>query len=267
MPHPTWQEATVTVAGTEVHFYCGGEGPPLLLLHSGEGNPGWLMHHTAFAEHFRVYAPTHPGFGRSPLPDWITSVNDLAVFYLWMLDVLGLDRLRLLGHGMGGWLAAEMATVCPHVVDRLVLVDAAGLKPQHSTILDIFLLTPLEIRAATFHDPQQIPEWQRLYGQAPTPEDIDRQEAALETMVRLCWKPYMHNPRLPFLLPRLTRPTLIVWGRHDAIMPLECGEMYQRAIADARLETLDACGHCPPLERPQAFVDVVRSFLRAETRP
>jgi pimeloyl-ACP methyl ester carboxylesterase len=266
MPHPTWQEATVTVAGTDVHFYCGGEGPPLLLLHSGEGNPGWLMHHTAFAEHFRVYAPTHPGFGRSPLPDWIASVNDLAVLYLWMLDVLGLDRLHLLGHGMGGWLAAEMTTMCPHVVDRLVLVDAAGLKPQHSTILDLFLLTPLEVRAATFHDPQQVPEWQRLYGHAPTPDDIDRQEAALETLVRLCWKPYMHNPRLPFLLPRLTCPTLIVWGRHDAIMPLECGEMYQHAIADARLETLDACGHCPPLEQPQAFVEVVRSFLRAETR-
>jgi pimeloyl-ACP methyl ester carboxylesterase len=71
----------------------------------------------------------------------------------------------------------------------------------------------------------------------------------------------MHEPRLPFLLPRLKRPTLIVWGREDALVPLECGKLYQQHIAGARLAVLDACGHCPQLERPQAFADVVRSFL------
>ena len=61
MPTPKWSEEFVTVAGTSVHFYRGGEGPPLLLLHGGEGNPGWLLHHQALAQHFSVYAPSHPG--------------------------------------------------------------------------------------------------------------------------------------------------------------------------------------------------------------
>jgi pimeloyl-ACP methyl ester carboxylesterase len=62
-------------------------------------------------------------------------------------------------------------------------------------------------------------------------------------------------------LPRITRPTLIVWGREDAITPLECGKLYQKSIPGSRLAVLDACGHCPQLEQPQAFADVVRSFL------
>jgi pimeloyl-ACP methyl ester carboxylesterase len=253
----------MAVAGVDVHFYCGGEGPPLLLLHGGDGSPDWLLHHQALAEQCRVYAPSHPGFGRTPRPDWIASVADLAVFYLWWLEALGLERVHLLGHDLGGWLAADMATTCPHVVDRLVLVDAMGLKPQRGTILDLFLLTPTQVREATFYDPQQVPEWARLYGQAPTPEDAERAEEALETLVRLCWKPYMHDPRLPFLLPRLRRPTLIVWGREDAVVPLECGELYHQHIAGSHLAVLEACGHCPQLEQPQAFADTVRPFLSA----
>jgi 2-hydroxy-6-oxonona-2,4-dienedioate hydrolase len=72
----------------------------------------------------------------------------------------------------------------------------------------------------------------------------------------------MHAPRLPFLLPRVQRPTLIVWGRADAIVPLECGELYQRGIPGAQLLVIEECGHCPQLEKPQAFIDTVLAFLR-----
>lgn len=261
MPTPNCREESVVVAGIPVHMYRGGEGPPLVLLHGGEGNPGWLQHHQALAEHFSVYAPSHPGFGHTPGLDWIMSIADMALFYLWFLEAAGLARAHLVGYDIGGWLAAEMAVACPEVVDRLVLVDAMGLKPQHSEILDIFLLTPSTVRARAFFDPQQVPEWQQLYGSPPTPAEADRAEEALTTLVRLCWKPYMHDRRLPYLLPRLKRPTLIVWGRDDAIVPLECGELYQQGIAGARLTVLDACGHYPPLEKPHAFAEAVRSFL------
>jgi len=263
MPTPNWREESVAVAGIDVHFYRGGEGPPLVLLHGGSGNPGWLQHHQALAEQWSVYAPSHPGFGHTPGLAWVANIADLALFYLWFLEALGLERVHLVGHDIGGWLAADMATACPHVVDHLVLVDAMGLKPQRDEIRDIFLMTLAEVRARSFFDPQQVPEWQQLYGNSPTPAEADRAEEALETLVRLCWKPYMHELRLPFLLSRLKQSTLIVWGREDAIVPLECGELYQQHIAGARLAVLDACGHCPHIEKPQAFADVVRPFLRA----
>lgn len=258
---PTATTTAVTIAGVEVQLECGGDGPPLVFLPGSDGHPGWLQYHEALAAHARVYVPTHPGCGVTPLPEWIATINDLAVFYLWMLDALQLPKVHLVGYDVGGWLAAEMATMCPQVVERLVLIDAAGLRPQRSDITDIFLLSPAEVRAATFHDPKQVPEWQRLYGHAPSPEAMDRAEAALETMVRLCWKPYMHNPRLPFLLGRIHCPTLILWGREDAIIPLECGELYRQGIAGAQLHVLENCGHCPPLEAPQACADRIHAFL------
>ena len=169
MPRPNWREESVSVAGIDVHFYRGGEGPPLVLLHGGDPNPGWLQHHQALAEQFSVYAPSHPGFGHTPGLAWIATIADMALFYLWFLDAVGLTRAHLVGHDIGGWLAADMATACPHVVDRLVLVDAMGLKPQHSEIRDIFLITLAEVRATSFFDTTQVPEWQQLYGQPPTP--------------------------------------------------------------------------------------------------
>ena len=258
----SWTEQTVMVAGTAVHYYQGGDGPPLLLLHGGAPNPGWCLHHEALAEHFTVYATSHPGFGHTPRPQWIRHVPDMTIFYLWLLDELELDRVHLVGHSFGGWLAADIATTCPQKVDRLVLIDPAGIKPQRSEILDVFIITPEEILAKAFYKPDQVPEWDRLYGSEPDLEAAERAEDALETLVRLCWKPYMHDPRLPALLPRLTCPTLLVWGREDEIVPLECGELYQQGIANAQLVVIDECGHIPQVEQPQAFADAVLPFLR-----
>ncbi len=258
----SWTEQTVTVADTAVHYYKGGEGPPLLLLHGGSPNPGWLMHHESLAEHFTVYATSHPGFGYTPRPEWLRQFPDMTIFYLWLLDELGLDRVHLVGHSFGGWMAADIATTCPQRVERLVLIDAVGIKPERSEILDVFIITPEEIRAKAFYKPEQVPEWERLYGGEPDIEAAQRIEDALETLVRLSWKPYMHTPRLASVLPRVTCPALVVWGREDAIVPLECGELYQQGLPNAQLVVIDECGHSPQIEKPQAFADAVIPFLR-----
>jgi len=71
----------------------------------------------------------------------------------------------------------------------------------------------------------------------------------------------MYNPSLPWLLPRVRVPTLIVWGREDRIVPLECSELYQQAIPGSRLEIINQCGHSPQLEKPEEFTRLVRDFL------
>ncbi|GIX46712.1 MAG: hydrolase [Candidatus Tectimicrobiota bacterium] len=255
-----WSEETVQVAGTPVHYYCGGEGPPLLVLHGLDPNPAWLACHQALATHFRVYAPTHPGFGRTPLVPWMRRVSDLTLFYLWLLEEMGLERVLLLGHGLGGWVAADLAITCPHLVERLVLVDAAGVKPPHGEILDVFLLPWPEVQAALVATPT--PEWQRHFGATSTPEEEERWETVLVALARLSWKPYLYDPRLPHVLPRLRCPTLIVWGREDRLLPLACGELYRERIAASRLVVLEACGHYPHVEQPQAFLEAVVPFLR-----
>jgi pimeloyl-ACP methyl ester carboxylesterase len=79
---------------------------------------------------------------------------------------------------------------------------------------------------------------------------------------RLTWKPYMFNPRLPHFLPRVTAPTLVLWGREDGIVPLICGEQYRRLLPNATLRVLERCGHLPLIEKPDEFAGLVLDFLR-----
>jgi pimeloyl-ACP methyl ester carboxylesterase len=191
------------------------------------------------------------------------SIDDLARFYLWFLDELGLARVHLLGHSIGGWTAAELATMHPGAIDRLVLVAPAGLKPDEGEILDIFFHSPAELLQAMIHDRTTVPEWDELFGRAPTPAELEIVTRNREMTARLTWKPYMYNPRLSHFLPRVTAPTLIVWGREDRIVPVICGEQYRRLIPGAKLTVLDGCGHQPPVERPDEFARLVVDFLGA----
>ena len=122
------REETISVGGIDVHAWIGGRGDPLLVLHGAGGNRGWTRWVEQVSERFTVWAPTHPGFGRSGDADWMESIDDLARFYLWFIDAAGLGRPHLLGHSIGGWTAAEMAATSPRAIDRLVLVAPVGLK-------------------------------------------------------------------------------------------------------------------------------------------
>ena len=86
MPTPNWREEAVSVAGIDIHFFRVGEGPPLVRLHGGDSNPGWLRQHQALAEQFSVYTPSHPGFGHTPGLAWIATIPGMALFYLRFLD-------------------------------------------------------------------------------------------------------------------------------------------------------------------------------------
>ncbi|MDA1220200.1 MAG: alpha/beta hydrolase [Chloroflexi bacterium] len=255
-------EEFLEVGSNQLHLLKGGSGDPLLILHGAGGNRGWLNHVQALAEQFTVYLPTHPGFGNSDRPSWINSVQDMAAFYTWFQEEQGLENIRAIGFSMGGWLAAEMAATCQHAFSKLMLVDAAGIKPKNGEIADIFIITPAQVNALTFHDPKQAPEYDQIYGQTPTPEQINMTERGREMAVRVCWKPYMHDPRLPALLQRVKIPTRIVWGRQDQLVPLECGELYQKAIKGSELVVIDECGHAPQIEKPAAFVKTALEFLK-----
>lgn len=257
----TPREELIAVGPTRVHAWIGGQGDPLLVLHGAGGNRGWLRWLAAVAERYTVYAPTHPGFGRSDAADWMESIDDLARFYLWFLETVGLSRVHLLGHSIGGWTAAEMATMNPAVIDRLVLVAPAGLKPERGEILDVFYYPPEELFKLTVLDPAAIPERAELFGRPPTAEETEIALRNREMTARLTWKPYMFNPRLAHFLPRVTRPALIVWGREDRVVPPICGEQYQRLLPSATLHVIERCGHLPPVEHPDRFARLVLDFL------
>lgn len=257
-----WTEEIVEVAGTSLQLVKGGTGEPLLLLHGELGNPGWLRFHQSLASNHTLYIPSHPGFGKSGPLDWIMNMRDMAVWYLQALDELGMNNVNVVGFSFGGWLAAEIATMCTHQFKKMVLVSPMGILPPVGEIFDMFMVVAKYYILKSVHDPDKTPEFQQVCPDEPSPELLEDWETAKEGASLLGWKPYMYDPSLPHLLGRLKGlPSLIVGGKQDAIVPLSVAETYRESIAGSRLELLDNCGHLPELEKPDELVPLVNRFL------
>lgn len=256
-----WSEETLDVLGTRLRVIKGGAGRPLLVLHDEMGHPGWLDWHRALARKRTLLIPLHPGFGRTDRADWIMNLRDLAGFYSAYVKEQGLAPVDAIGFSLGGWLAAEMAACNPNQFRRLALVAPAGIKPPEGNILDIFQMMAPQQLVTTVLDPEATPEFSSLFG-GGTPEAFELWEDARAQTARIAWQPYLHNPSLPRLLRVAAGlPTLIIWGRQDAVVPLSAGEAYRDAIAGARLVAFDRCGHRPEIEKRDDFVREVDAFF------
>ena len=258
-----WRSEVREIAGARLHLVEGGHGRPLLVLHGEEGTFGWRPYHEALAAQSHVLAPTHPGFGQSTRPEWLTSVQRLAQLYLWFLDEMKLDQVDLMGCSLGGWIAAEMVIQSPARFARLVLVSPMGIYPEQGEIEDIFLSPYEDIIRLSFHDPDGSPEYTALWGHEPSEEELGDRLSAREMAARLGYKPYMHDRYLPALLGRVSAPTLIIWGAQDAIVPVSVAQMWQQSIAGARLATIDNCGHLPHFENPHELARLALEFINA----
>jgi pimeloyl-ACP methyl ester carboxylesterase len=256
-----WKQETVPVDGTGLVVIRGGKGRPLLVLHEELGHPGWLKWHRELARDRELIIPLHPGFGVTPRAEWMWNIRDLAVFYARFLREWKLAAVDVIGVSLGGWIAAEMAANNPDQFSRMVLVAPLGIRPPVGELMDIFhMFAPAQLAAAVL-DPDNTPEFDQLYG-GIRPEAFELWEDARAETARLAWSPFLHNPSLPHLLGVIdSLPTLLIWGRQDAVSPLGAGEAYVRAIAGAKLVVFDKCGHRPEIEHTPEFLREVRSFL------
>jgi len=252
----------VAVGHTELFVLKGGSGRPLVVLHGVEGHEGWLAFHSALAEASTVYAPSHPGYGHTAAPDWISSIPHQAVFYQWFLqqEFPGI-AVDLVGTGVGGWIAAQMAIMNSAALGHLVLIDPAGLRPRESEQLDIFLTPWQDVIERGFYDAQSAPEYQRIYVAAPVTQFGGVREAGRTMTMRMCFKPYMFDPSLQAMLGKVQVPTLLVWGKQERIIPLECATLCQQSMAGATLRVVEECGHFGHLEKPDELAAIVREFV------
>ncbi len=220
-------ERTVDVYGIQTHIFEAGPpgAPPLLYLHGTNLGNLWLDYHKALTQHFHVFAPDTPGFGLTKRPDWMRDMSDYILYFRDLLDVLGLDKPFIVGHSLGGWMAAEIAVWFPERVGKLVLSNSAGIRVKGSPTADLFAMNALEVLSVCFEDSTAaIPL-------LPTEINIDylvTQYSQLTTLASLAWNPN-YDPKLERRLARVKCPTLIVWGEHDRLIP----PVY--ALAAARL--------------------------------
>lgn len=242
-----------TIAGVDLEIVERGKGRPLLFLHAGEGlgpDRPWL---DLMAEQHRVIAPAHPGFGRSSLPDWMSTVDDLAYLYLDLADRMGLSDATLVGASFGGWIAAEMMVRSTARFSRLVLAAPLGIKvgPRDvRDIADMHAMTREEFLSRAWADPAK---GAVDYSKLPEME-LAQIARSRETLTLFGWRPYMHNPHLKRWLHRIDRPTRIIWGERDRIVSRAYCEAFAAEIAGARVNTIPECGHFSFWEQPEAAV-------------
>jgi len=256
-----WTDSTIEAAGTKVHVSRAGQGRPLLVLHHETGTLDRLPFYDALAAQYDVLVPHHPGYSRSPRPEWMRSVRDIAVVYRGLLSELKVARPALVGLGFGGWIAAEMASMAPADLSHLVLVGAMGIKPPQGDILDLAITGYMDYARAGFHDQKA---FDRVYGEEPPTDQLEMWDVCREMSFRIAWKPYMYSQTLPHLLGSVRVPALVVWGDDDKVVPQSASERYLAALPNAKLEVVKACGHCVDMEQPEALAKLVTTFIGRE---
>jgi len=256
-----WTESSVDIAGTKLHLARAGKGQAVLVLHHDTGTLDRLPFYDALAQHYDVLVPHHPGYGQSQRPEWLRHPRDIAVMYQALLGQLGIGKASLVGLGFGGWIAAEMATMSPGTLRRLLLVGAMGIKPPQGDIFDQAIVSYMDYARAGFHDQKA---FARVYGEEPSTDQLVAWDVCREMNFRIAWKPYMYSQTLPHLVREVRAPSLVVWGADDKVVPLSAGKRYAELLPKARLETIAACGHCVEMEKPAELARLATAFIGQE---
>ena len=250
----------LSIRGIELEVVRRGAGRPVLLLHGPQTVHPRSPFLELLARHAEVIAPSHPGFGHSPRPDDLDTVYDLVHLYLDVLESLPREAVTLIGLSFGGWLAAEIAAACSHRLDKLILVDAVGIKVgdrETRDILDVFNTSPREVERRSWHDAARwAPDLDAM-----SDDDLIVHARNRDALCLYAWHPYMYNPRLRRWLGRITVPTLVLWGAGDQIVTPAYGRAYSDAIPGSRFELIAEAGHYPEIEQPEVFVERVVAFL------
>ncbi|MGI9612538.1 MAG: alpha/beta fold hydrolase [Acidimicrobiales bacterium] len=249
------------VGATSVRVQQAGDGDtPVLFLHGAGGVPAWTPFFSSLAAGRRLFVPDHPGFGLSPDADHLRDMSDYAMFYLDLLDALDVADVHVVGHSLGGWLAAEMAIRNENRVRSWSLIAPAGIRLRGKPMADIFIWSQEEGIRNLFQD-QRLAD--QLLAQEPTPEQLDVMLRNRYTFAKLAWQPRGFNPALAKWLHRVTRPTTIVWGRNDQLLDYAYADLWRDHIPHATVELLDECGHLPIVEQAEATASHIAAHIDA----
>jgi pimeloyl-ACP methyl ester carboxylesterase len=252
-----------TRKGARCRVLEAGSGMPVVFLHGAGGLLAENPFLDQLAARYHVFAPELPGYGESTGEELLEDMLDFTLHGWDVVTALGLTRPHLVGHSMGGMIAAEMAAIAPKDLDRLALVAAAGLWIEEHPIPDIFAQLPGELVELLFQDP--------VKGQALLTGGVDfsdmeafkafylGQQRRLAMAGKILFP--IPNRRVSKRLYRVTARTLVLWGRADRLIVPAYAERWARLIPGATVEMIPDAGHMLPYEQPQAVVAALSRFL------
>jgi len=258
------QAHDITLSGQRMHFWKGGTGPALLLLHAawGDAEMSWSSVWVQLSRSCTVIAPDLAGFGRSsPMPK--PSLSGFAKNLRELLEALQIGRVIAVGNSFGAAVAIQFANDYPEAVSQLVLVDG-GYQPVIPGPVRKFIDLPVVnqgfrwfIRRLTF-SPRTLQRSFAFPTRLPSGffEKIQRNALAYS---RISFDTVM-NMTEP--LPKPAVPTMLVWGAQDGLASLKQAHALQKWMPDSKLITIDGAGHMPQVEVPVEFVTAIMEMTK-----
>jgi len=251
---------------------------PVVFVHGLAGSwPNWLEQLPVLGAERRVIAMDLPGFGHSPLPAGEISISGYARLLDRLLGELGIHAAAVVGSSMGGFIAAELAIAFPQRVERLVLVNAAGLstggRRARRALATVRRIEGVSAVYATWlaSDADAVARRRRTReanlgllvrhpGRLPWPLAAELLRGAGTPGFIPAWQALAHYD-FRERLPEIACPTLIVWGEDDRLVDVRDADAYASAIAGSRKVIFKDTGHLSMLERPDAFNALLKEFL------
>ncbi len=280
MPLNKPQDRYISAGKIKTRFLSSGEdGPTVILLHGlGASAEVWLPNIDALARNHQVLVPDLAGFGRSDKPSPSFSPLDYASIIDDFLKALNVKKASLIGHSLGGGIALHYALQFSQKVEKLVLVDCAGFGKEviwslrlmsipcigeiisYPTRTGVELFFKLAVNNPEVITKEFIDFYYQLFNQ-PGYQTFLLKLTRMLVNVRSAKQELL----MPIMgsLGKIKRPTLIIWGDKDKVLPLKHAYYGKKEMANAQLYIMRQCGHIPNLERPEEFNRVVLDFLAA----
>jgi pimeloyl-ACP methyl ester carboxylesterase len=242
-----------------VNVFEGGDGPDLLFLHAAGGVNAENPFLQALAKSYHVRAPQLPGYGDSDDSDNIHDMLEVTLHTFDVLEKLGLNKPILVGHSLGGMIAAEMAAVCPNDVDKLCLIAAAGLWLDTYPVPDIFTLLPREFPEYMFHDAEAGRAMMTSNGNINDPAFLIPFLVNNARQLGMAGKFLFPIPErgLKDRIHRIKAKTMLVWGASDKLFPAAYAHAFKDSIPGSELVIIPEAGHMVPLEKTEATLAAI----------
>jgi pimeloyl-ACP methyl ester carboxylesterase len=251
---------TVQTEHVPVQYLEGGSGQPLVFLHGAGGMTAEDPFLAKLSQSFHVHAPFLPGYGASEEAPELRDMLDITLHTLDVVDALGLKDPILVGHSMGGMIAAEMAALTPHEISRLGLICPVGLWMDDHPIVDMFATLPFEMPALMFHD--------AVAGAAMLTAGRNVSDPNfLQTYLVQNARQLGMAGRILFPIPdrglsgrmyRIKAKTILVWGDSDRAVPPVYAQEFKRLIKGAQLVSIPEAGHMVTLEKTDQVVEAIK---------
>jgi pimeloyl-ACP methyl ester carboxylesterase len=253
---------TVSTRHADVRYLEGGAGAPLVYLHGAGGVTADDPLLAALAKTHHVYAPHLPGYGETEDCGELRDMLDYTLLGWDIVEALGLTDPLLVGHSMGGMIAAEMAAVAPHDVTRLALIAPAGLWMDDHPIPDMFTIMPYQMPEYLFHDAEAGAALMTAGLKVDDPKFLQTYLVRNARQLGMAGKLLFPIPErgLRQRLYRIKARTVIIWGDSDRLIPPVYGPAFAEGIAGARLVRIPEAGHMVTVEKTAAVAEAVTSL-------